>query len=125
VVEWSRALDVRLSEWCCSVTMVWVQIPRGSLLYCFSNFSLSSNRRRKLNRDESNHLGCLFLFKILLFLGSVVDYFISSESLIKNILFFKVNKFLGELSDHCQISIMLRTGHQIYNTSDSRSPYIF
>ena len=26
-VEWSRALDVRLSEWCCSVSMVWVQIP--------------------------------------------------------------------------------------------------
>ena len=27
VVEWSGALDVRLSEWCCSVSMVWVQIP--------------------------------------------------------------------------------------------------
>ena len=27
MVEWSRALDVRLSEWCCSVSMVWVQIP--------------------------------------------------------------------------------------------------
>jgi hypothetical protein len=27
VVEWSRTLDVRLSEWCCSVSMVWVQIP--------------------------------------------------------------------------------------------------
>jgi hypothetical protein len=27
VVEWSRALDVWLSEWCCSVSMVWVQIP--------------------------------------------------------------------------------------------------
>jgi hypothetical protein len=26
-VEWSRALDVRLSEWCCSISMVWVQIP--------------------------------------------------------------------------------------------------
>jgi hypothetical protein len=26
VIEWSRALDVRLSEWCCSVSMVWVQI---------------------------------------------------------------------------------------------------
>ena len=25
-VEWSRALDVRLSEWCCSVSMVRVQI---------------------------------------------------------------------------------------------------
>jgi hypothetical protein len=27
VVEWSRALDVRLSEWCCSISMAWVQIP--------------------------------------------------------------------------------------------------
>jgi hypothetical protein len=27
VVEWSKALDVRLSEWCCSVSKVWVQIP--------------------------------------------------------------------------------------------------
>ena len=27
VVEWLRALDIRLSEWCCSVSMVWVQIP--------------------------------------------------------------------------------------------------
>ena len=27
VVEWSRALDIRLSDWCCSASMVWVQIP--------------------------------------------------------------------------------------------------
>jgi hypothetical protein len=27
VVEWSRALDVRLSDWCCSVSMVWGQMP--------------------------------------------------------------------------------------------------
>ena len=27
VVEWSRALDIRLSNCCCSVSMVWVQIP--------------------------------------------------------------------------------------------------
>jgi hypothetical protein len=26
-VEWSRALDIRLTKWCCSVSMVWVQIP--------------------------------------------------------------------------------------------------
>jgi hypothetical protein len=26
-IVWSRALDVRLSKWCCSVSMVWVQIP--------------------------------------------------------------------------------------------------
>jgi hypothetical protein len=27
VVEWSRALDVRISDWCCCVSMVRVQIP--------------------------------------------------------------------------------------------------
>ena len=27
VVEWSWALDIRLSDWCCSVSMVWAQIP--------------------------------------------------------------------------------------------------
>ena len=27
VVEWSRALDTRLGDWCCSVSMVGVQIP--------------------------------------------------------------------------------------------------
>jgi hypothetical protein len=27
VVEWSTALDIRLSDWCCSVSMVWAQIP--------------------------------------------------------------------------------------------------
>jgi hypothetical protein len=27
VVEWSRALDISLSDWCCSVSMVWAQIP--------------------------------------------------------------------------------------------------
>ena len=26
VVEWSRELDIRLSGWCCSVSMEWVQI---------------------------------------------------------------------------------------------------
>jgi len=25
VVEWSRTLDVRLSEWCCSVSMAWAR----------------------------------------------------------------------------------------------------
>jgi hypothetical protein len=27
VVEWSRALDIRLSDRCCSASMVWAQIP--------------------------------------------------------------------------------------------------
>ena len=32
VVEWSRALDVKLSEWCCSVSMVWVQIYKKTII---------------------------------------------------------------------------------------------
>jgi hypothetical protein len=27
VIEWSRALDIRLRDWCCSVSMVWAQMP--------------------------------------------------------------------------------------------------
>jgi len=27
MAEWSRALDIRLSGWYCSVSMVWAQIP--------------------------------------------------------------------------------------------------
>ena len=27
VVEWCRALDIKLSDWCYSVSMVWAQIP--------------------------------------------------------------------------------------------------
>jgi hypothetical protein len=27
VFEWTRAMNVKLSEWCCSVSMLWVQIP--------------------------------------------------------------------------------------------------
>ena len=37
VVEWSRALDVRLSEWCCSVSMVLVQIPSREEQKCDSS----------------------------------------------------------------------------------------
>ena len=27
VLEWSRALDIKVSDWCCSVSTVWAQIP--------------------------------------------------------------------------------------------------
>jgi len=27
VVEWSRVLEIRLGDLCCSVSMVWAQIP--------------------------------------------------------------------------------------------------
>jgi hypothetical protein len=40
MVEWSRTLDVRLSEWCCSVSMVWVQIPSREGQKFFVDLSL-------------------------------------------------------------------------------------
>ena len=49
VVEWSRALDVRLSEWCCSVSMVWVQIP--------------SREEHKLTTLKSNYYTVWFNFQ--------------------------------------------------------------
>jgi len=39
--------------------------------------------------------------------SSIVDYFIVSEDLLKEITFFKVHSFLADLSDHCQISVMI------------------
>ena len=40
VVEWSRALDIRLNDWCCSISMVWVQIQ--------------SREEKKLSTQRSN-----------------------------------------------------------------------
>ena len=51
VVEWSRALDVRLSEWCCSVSMVWVQIP-------------SREEQKKLTALKSNSNTVWFNFQM-------------------------------------------------------------
>ena len=39
VIESSRVLDVSLSEWCCSVSMVWVQIPSREELKFDSNLT--------------------------------------------------------------------------------------
>ena len=55
VVEWSRALDVRLSEWCCSVSMVWVQIP--------------SREKKKLTALKSNSNTVWFNFQTYIYRG--------------------------------------------------------
>ena len=61
MVEWSRALDERLSEWCCSVSMVWVQIPsreeqnltalKSNSNTVWFNFHTDSN----YNTNSNNH----------------------------------------------------------------------
>ena len=53
VVEWSRALDVSLNEWCCSISMVWVQIP--------------SREEKKLTALESNSNTVWFNFQTYIY----------------------------------------------------------
>ena len=49
VAEWSRPLDIRLSDWCCSVSMVWAQIP--------------SWKKQNLTAQESNYNTVWFNFQ--------------------------------------------------------------
>jgi hypothetical protein len=49
VVELSKALDIRLSDWCCSVSMVWAQIP--------------SRKEHNLTPQESNYSTVWFDFQ--------------------------------------------------------------
>ena len=53
VVEWSRALDIRLSNWCCSVSMVWAQIPsreeQNLIAQKFNSYIVWCNFRRIYN----------------------------------------------------------------------------
>lgn len=45
--------------------------------------------------------------------SSIVDYMIVSEQLLSKVKFFKVHEFRGDLSDHCQISVMLNIDYLI------------
>ncbi|CAG2215326.1 unnamed protein product [Mytilus edulis] len=47
--------------------------------------------------------------------SSVIDYFIVSEYLVKYISFFHVHDFIGTMSDHCQISMMLNVKYSVEN----------
>ena len=58
VVEWYRALDVRLSEWCCSVSMVWVQILSRENRLLIDFFLCVYDRVYKVPRVLLKHL-CL------------------------------------------------------------------
>jgi hypothetical protein len=55
VVEWSRAVDIRLSYWCCSVSTVWVQIP--------------SREEQNLTAQRSNSNTVWFKFQMYIFIN--------------------------------------------------------
>ena len=115
VVEWSRALDVRLSEWGCSVSMVWDQIPsreEKNLTALKSNsntvwfnfqtyiiFSINLVSQVTLRSSGTDILyGChllRYLYTILYFLWLYNEFFIILNNILK----------IAEL-DCCQIIIL-------------------
>ena len=54
--------------------------------------------------------------------SSVVDYFLASESILQKIDFFNVHKFLADLSDHSQISVMLKIKCKLENREEASNP---
>ena len=67
MVEWSRLLDVRLSEWCCSVSMVWVQTP--------------SREEQNFTALKSNSNTVWFNFQTYIYIYIDIDY--ANEANIK------------------------------------------
>ena len=45
--------------------------------------------------------------------SSVVDYILASEDIVHNISYFYVNKLQADLSDHCQVSCMLKCNYTV------------
>ena len=51
--------------------------------------------------------------------SSVVDYMIVNEELLDRVLYFKVHMLTGTLSDHCMISLLLKTNFTPLNIVDN------
>jgi hypothetical protein len=65
VVEWPRALDIRLSDWCCGASMVWVQIP--------------SREEQKLTAQKSNSNTVWFNFQPYIYIVTVHQFVITTN----------------------------------------------
>ena len=91
VVEWSRALDVRLSEWCCSASMMWVQIP--------------SREEQNLTALKSNSNTVWFNFQTYIYLKS------NSNTVIYIRLKIKPNSVRIRFYS-CQIFVLPSTGFE-------------
>ena len=67
VAEWSRVLNIRPSEWCCSVSMVWVQIQ--------------SKEEQNLTalKDNSNTLWFNFQTYIYIYMSHYLFYWLSQH----------------------------------------------
>ena len=55
--------------------------------------------------------------------SSMIDYVISHESMLMNIPFFKVDKFMGDLSDHCSLSWAINIYRRNYQKNNIEYKY--
>ena len=56
MAKWSRALNIRLSDWCCSVSMVWVQImSREEQKFVSPNIVQTKDWRKTVKATLSQH----------------------------------------------------------------------
>jgi hypothetical protein len=62
----ARALDVRLREWCCSVSMVWVQIP--------------SREEQKFDILKSNSSTVWFNFQTYIYINKISSVIFSRKA---------------------------------------------
>ena len=102
VVEWSRALDVRLSEWCCSISMVWVEIPSreeqtnlialksnfNTVLFNFQTYIIFSINLVSLVTLRSS--GTDILYDCHLLLDVCIIYFISCNCIVNSSLSYTI-----------------------------------
>ena len=73
MVEWSRALDIRLGDWCCSVSMVGVQIP--------------SREEQNLTARKSNSNTVWFNFQMYIYIYIYILYVIQLSDRVYNVTF--------------------------------------
>jgi hypothetical protein len=101
VVEWSRALDVRLSEWGCSVSMVWDQIPSreeknltalksnsNTVWFNFQTYIIFSVNLVSLVTLRSS--GTDILYGCHLLLDVCIIYFMSCDCIMNSSLFYTI-----------------------------------
>ena len=101
VVEWARALDVRLSEWCCSASIVWIQIRRGknkqltalkpnsnTIWFNFPTYIIFSINLESLVTFRSS--GTYILYGCHLLLDVCIIYFISCDCIIHSLVSYTI-----------------------------------
>ena len=101
MVEWSRALKVRLIEWCCSVSMVWVEIPSreeqkfdsfkcnsNTVWFNFQTYIIFSINLVSLVTLRSS--GTDILYGCHLLLDVCIIYFISCDCIMNSSLYYTI-----------------------------------